>query len=183
MAFSLLAGANENPFVLTLAVVELLVFLIVFSLLLRRRSPPPRWLVPLVALGGFAVAGYLAYVELTLSDAVCGVVGNCNIVQQSSYAQIFSVPVGVLGVVGYTFIIVLWLPSLNPERQRFATTLLRLLVMGGVAFSIYLTFLEPFVIGATCIWCLTSAVMMLLLLWLLTPSAEEVTSVRPVRAT
>lgn len=31
--------------------------------------------------------------------------------------------------------------------------------------TIHLTFLEPFVIGATCAWCLTSAVVMTLLLW------------------
>jgi len=30
----------------------------------------------------------------------------------------------------------------------------------GTLFSIYLTFLEPFVIGATCLWCLSSAVIM-----------------------
>ena len=28
----------------------------------------------------------------------------------------------------------------------------------GVLFSIYLTFLEPFVIGATCMWCISSAI-------------------------
>ncbi|NQV07202.1 hypothetical protein HQ535_11680 [bacterium] len=38
--------------------------------------------------------------------------------------------------------------------------------MGGTAFSIYLTFLEPFVIGATCAWCLTSALVVTGLLWL-----------------
>jgi uncharacterized membrane protein len=36
----------------------------------------------------------------------------------------------------------------------------------GVIFSIYLTFLEPFVIGATCAWCLSSAVIITVLLWL-----------------
>jgi uncharacterized membrane protein len=36
----------------------------------------------------------------------------------------------------------------------------------GLAFSIYLTFLEPFVIGATCAWCLTSAIVMTALFWL-----------------
>ena len=35
-------------------------------------------------------------------------------------------------------------------------------------FSIYLTFLEPFVIGATCLWCLSSAVIMTLLYLLTT---------------
>jgi uncharacterized membrane protein len=33
----------------------------------------------------------------------------------------------------------------------------------GTLFSIYLTFLEPFVIGATCMWCLSSATIMTLL--------------------
>ena len=32
--------------------------------------------------------------------------------------------------------------------------------MFGTLFSIYLTFLEPFVIGASCAWCLASAVLM-----------------------
>ena len=36
----------------------------------------------------------------------------------------------------------------------------------GWRFSVYLTFLEPFVIGATCMWCLGSAVVVTLLLWL-----------------
>ena len=38
------------------------------------------------------------------------------------------------------------------------------MILFGMSFSIYLTFLEPFVIGATCMWCLSSAVIMLLLL-------------------
>jgi len=42
------------------------------------------------------------------------------------------------------------------------------MIVIGVLFSIYLTFLEPFVIGATCAWCLSSAVIMTLLLLLTT---------------
>jgi uncharacterized membrane protein len=41
-----------------------------------------------------------------------------------------------------------------------------LLALVGTLFSIYLTFLEPFVIGATCAWCLTSAVLMTVLMLL-----------------
>ena len=36
----------------------------------------------------------------------------------------------------------------------------------GVLFSIYLTFLEPFVIGATCAWCLTSAILITIIMLL-----------------
>jgi uncharacterized membrane protein/thiol-disulfide isomerase/thioredoxin len=183
MAFSLLAGANGNLLVLVLAAGELLVFLLIAGLLLRQRLPLPVWVMPLVALNGLAVAGYLTFVELTLSDAVCGVVGNCNVVQQSSYARIFSVPVGLLGMMCYSLILALWLLSRKREQRQFTSNLLRLLVMTGVAFSIYLTFLEPFVIGASCIWCLTSAVIMLLLLWLMMPVDAATRSAPLVKVT
>jgi uncharacterized membrane protein len=51
-------------------------------------------------------------------------------------------------------------------------------------FSIYLTFLEPFVIGATCIWCLTSAVIITLIMLLSAlPGIEARTRLyRPVDA-
>ena len=39
-------------------------------------------------------------------------------------------------------------------------------VFFGVLFSSYLTYLEPFVIGATCLWCLTSALILTAMLWL-----------------
>ncbi len=170
LTLSLLAGSMGDPLVLLLAAGELIVFAVIGLLSLRGQTLP-RWLVPLTAAAGLAVAGYLSLVELTLSDAVCGVVGNCNTVQQSMYARVFGIPIGVLGVVGYVLIVLLWL--LGHEGQPQADLVARGLVLFGVAFSIYLTFLEPFVIGATCVWCLTSAVIMLLLLWLLTPATDQ----------
>jgi uncharacterized membrane protein len=38
------------------------------------------------------------------------------------------------------------------------------MAFAGTAFSAWLTFLEPFVIGATCAWCVTSALVMAALL-------------------
>jgi uncharacterized membrane protein len=46
----------------------------------------------------------------------------------------------------------------------------------GVIFSLYLTYLEPFVIGAVCAWCLTSAVIITALLLLVTPPALKTLS-------
>jgi uncharacterized membrane protein len=43
------------------------------------------------------------------------------------------------------------------------------MALGATGFSIYLTFLEPFVIGASCAWCLTSAVATTLILLAATP--------------
>jgi uncharacterized membrane protein/thiol-disulfide isomerase/thioredoxin len=174
MTLSLALGNDGHPAVLLLDAGVFIVFLMVGIVLARARARQalPGWLLPLVALAGIAVAAYLAYVELTLTDAFCGVVGNCNVVQQSPYARIFNIPIGVIGIVGYLLIVGAWLLRRAERFQAWADAALRALVLFGVAFSIYLTFLEPFVIGATCLWCLTSAVIMLLLLWLLAPSVS-----------
>jgi uncharacterized membrane protein len=129
------------------------------------------WGVPMLCAVGLAVAGYLAYVEARQVRAVCGPVGDCNAVQQSEYALLFGVlPVAVLGVMGYVAILAAWAWGRFGWGRLAELAPLALFGMAlfGTLFSIYLTFLEPFVIGATCSWCLTSAVMMTLILLLVT---------------
>jgi uncharacterized membrane protein len=65
-------------------------------------------------------------------------------------------------------IITTWLIGRYTGPPLSAVSSLGLLGMTtfGVLFSIYLTFLEPFVIGATCAWCLSSAILMTVLFWL-----------------
>jgi uncharacterized membrane protein len=137
----------------------------------RRRKAPrtrPAWLVPALALVGLAIAAYLTYIETTLSEAVCPVVGDCNAVQQSEYARLLGVPVAALGLLGYLAVLAAWAvgdrgPS---DRRDMARAGLFAVTVVGVLFSAYLTFLEPFVIGATCTWCLSSAVIMTALMLL-----------------
>ena len=127
------------------------------------------WLIPILCLVGFIVAGYLAYVETAQVTAVCGPVGDCNTVQQSEYAKLFGVlPVGVLGLAGYVMILLAWLLARFGHNGTETLGALALLGMtiAGTLFSAYLTFLEPFVIGATCAWCLTSAIVMTALMLL-----------------
>jgi len=119
------------------------------------------WVVPLLALLGLVVAGYLAFIESTGGEAVCGPVGDCNTVQQSEYAFLFGVvSVGLLGMLSYIAILSAWLIDRWGSEQLadLAQVAIFLMAFVGTLFSIYLTFLEPFVIGATCAWCLTSAV-------------------------
>jgi uncharacterized membrane protein len=127
------------------------------------------WSIPLLCVIGFGVAGYLAYIETTNTTAVCGPVGDCNTVQQSKYARLFGIlPIGVLGLVGYVAIFVSWLIARYARNNlaNFAVIFLFTMTAFGTLFSIYLTFLEPFVIGATCAWCLTSAILMTILMLL-----------------
>lgn len=132
------------------------------------------WIIPILCLIGFGVAGYLAYVETAQVEAVCGPVGDCNTVQQSEYARLFGIlPIGVLGLLGYVSIFTAWLFARYASDNLSNLGSLSIFVMTafGTAFSIYLTFLEPFVIGATCAWCLTSAVLMtILMLMSVTPA-------------
>ena len=127
------------------------------------------WVVPLLALVGLFVAGYLAFVESTGAEAVCGPVGDCNTVQQSEYAFLFGVlSVGLIGMLSYIAILGAWLiDHWGSERLAdLAQTAIFVMAFVGTLFSMYLTFLEPFVIGATCAWCLTSAVVITTLMLL-----------------
>jgi uncharacterized membrane protein len=167
---------NQDPTGNSLAVLVLLGMIV--SLLLRGIPPRreltlwPPWVFPLLVLVGAMVAGYLSFVEITHTEAVCGPVGDCNTVNQSPYATLFGfLPVGVLGLMGYALILALWaLGRWGGEglREKAHLALWGAAVL-GTFFSAYLTFLEPFVIGATCAWCLASAVIMTLLLWASAP--------------
>ncbi len=145
-------------------------------------NPPDySWLIPVLSAIGIAVASYLSYVEITQTEAVCGPVGHCNTVQQSPYARLFGIfPVGVTGVLGYLAIITAWAvinfgPSSWDDITKFA---LWVFTFVGTLFSIYLTFLEPFVIGASCSWCLSSAVIITLLFIIATQEVKTSSSYR-----
>jgi len=157
---------------LALAVLVLMALSLVGVALLARRGDeagPPGIAVPLLALAGLAVAIYLAFVETSGSQAVCGPVGDCNTVQQSEWARVFGViPVGLIGVGGYLVVLACWVVARfgAGHLADWARVALFAGVVGGTGFSIYLTFLEPFVIGATCLWCLSSAAIITVLMWL-----------------
>jgi len=155
----------------------------------QKVNPSPahtwHWLVPLLCLLGIGVAGYLAFVETAQIEAVCGPVGDCNTVQQSQYARLFGIlPIGILGIIGYVLILLAWVGARFGKGRLAAYAQLALLSLAafGVLFSIYLTFLEPFVIGATCAWCLTSAIIMTILLWVsLAPARSAYVSLRKLK--
>ena len=131
------------------------------------------WLIPFLIVIGVGVAAYLSYVETQSVEAMCGPVGDCNTVQQSRYARLFDVlPVGVLGLLGYFGLLAAWLTRrFIPKLEKPAAIGFWGMAFFAVIFSLYLTYLEPFVIKAVCIWCLTSAVIVTLLLLIGAPPA------------
>ena len=91
--------------------------------------------------------------------------------RKALHVLVFGVPVGVLGILGYIAIAVAWLlVNFGPIKLRTMSAMAMWgFALFGTIFSIYLTYLEPFVIGATCMWCVSSAVVMTLILWAATP--------------
>jgi uncharacterized membrane protein len=70
------------------------------------------------------------------------------------------VPVSVLGLAGYLLLLALALAALWTTgcTQRRILLLSLVLSVGGVGFSVYLTYLEIYVIEALCAWCVASAI-------------------------
>jgi uncharacterized membrane protein len=152
-------------------VLLLMVALVVYVLLrfLANRTDRimfwPNWTLPVISIVGLGIAGYLAYIEITEREAICSPGFDCGKVQTSEYAYLFGViPVGVLGMIGYLGILGYWALKTYgpPSTRRLSILILWGMAWFGILFSIYLTFLEPFVIGATCVWCLGSALLMTL---------------------
>jgi uncharacterized membrane protein/thiol-disulfide isomerase/thioredoxin len=147
-----------------------------FSRPLPEKEFWPKWIIPLLSVLGMGVAFYLTYVETSGVEAVCGPVGDCNSVQLSPYAILFGVlPVGLLGLIGYALILIGWgVYHFGPQSLRWVSAIsVWGMAFFGVLFSIYLTFLEPFVIGATCMWCISSAILISVIFFAATGPAKR----------
>ncbi|MGA9193041.1 MAG: vitamin K epoxide reductase family protein [Anaerolineales bacterium] len=113
---------------------------------------------------GFLDAAYLAWIKLFGGTAVCAGIGDCETVNNSIYAEIGGVPIALLGAGAYLVVMLIaamMLRSRNPSENLglafFGITLV------GVLYSAYLTYIEVAVLHAVCPFCVTSAVIMILL--------------------
>jgi uncharacterized membrane protein len=119
-----------------------------------------RQAIALLALIGLLISLYLTLHRLGVIGALqCGT-GACETVQSSAYAVFLGVPVAVYGVAGYLALFIVSIVGLQPAwlGRREPTLLLAGMAALGFAFTVYLTYVELFVIHALCRWCVGSAV-------------------------
>ena len=104
------------------------------------------------------MATYIAIAESGGGAPKCLAGGSgCETVADSKYAHLAGVNVAVIGIVGYVLVFVAAIVPGDPGRfGGFLTALI------GFGFSLYLTYLELFVIDAICQWCVASAILMAL---------------------
>jgi uncharacterized membrane protein len=111
---------------------------------------PLRAAIGLLALAGAAVAAYLVYARYTGTQLAC-TTGGCETVQHSRYAKAAGIPVAVLGLAAY---LAVFATALSPRLE--AAAIGAAIVLGGLAFGIYLIVVQVAVIDAICQWCLAS---------------------------
>ena len=78
---------------------------------------------------------------------------NCDIVNRSIYSRVLGVPVALIGMIGYVLLAVFsWLSRRGNDQRG--------LILGGalagLGFSLYLTYLEKYVLATWCVLCLSS---------------------------
>jgi uncharacterized membrane protein len=112
--------------------------------------------IALIAILGIVVSCISLYHHFgTSKTAFCnfGESFNCDLVNRSSYSTVLGVPVALLGLCGYLLIFALaTLYRSKPETPL----ILSFSTAAGLAFSLYLTYVEKFVLAAWCILCLSS---------------------------
>jgi uncharacterized membrane protein len=109
----------------------------------------------LIALVGLGDAVYLTVQHISGQSVPCSVTGGCEEVLTSRYAVIAGIPLAALGAAAYFS--VFSLSTLAAFGYRIAEKLLLPLVATMVLVSLWLFYLQAFVIQAFCQFCLLSA--------------------------
>jgi uncharacterized membrane protein len=134
----------------------------------------PKWLVAAFLifsfLGGLD-ASYLTAKHYLGEAPSCGIFNNsCESVIVSEYAEIFGIPVALLGALYYFFIFFLIIAHLDTKRNKLLYLAGYSTILGFLA-SIWFSYLQIFVIKAVCEYCvfsaLTSTFLFISALWLI----------------
>lgn len=112
-------------------------------------------LAVLFSLIGLADSVYLTVNHYNGEIAPCSLVTGCEKVLSSEFSQILGIPISALGALSYFLTFSLATFAFN--QNRLAWHLMIAITAGMAGFSIWLLYLQAFVIGAFCQFCLISA--------------------------
>jgi len=126
--------------------------------------------IPFLALVGLADASYLLYKKLNKEKLVCFLGGDCDRVSKSKYGYFFGIPNEVFGIAFYVFVLGLFVVSLLSVKMILGVPLLSLLLFAVILASIvslYLLGIQAVVLKGWCEWCILSALVNFLILFLI----------------
>jgi len=119
----------------------------------------------MLAFIGVFVSTYLTLYKFGYIGSLQCAVGSCETVNTSRWATFFGLPVAAWGLGFYVAALALVFVGIQERYADSRGVALALVALTGwgVLFSGWLTYLELFVIDAICIWCVTSAVIVLVM--------------------
>ena len=127
----------------------------------NRRSTYIYAAMALISLVGLADATYLTIQHVTGQSVRCTIVSGCSEVLSSQYAVVAGKPLALIGAAAYFTVFAL--ATLGAFGYRFVGVVLYLLVASMLLVSLWLTYLQAFVIRSFCQYCLLSAAITLTL--------------------
>lgn len=130
------------------------------SNLLKKNWPRiPRFLPLLFLVGGFigfADSSYLSILHYQNIIPPCSVLGECETVLTSQYSVLWGVPTSLFGALYYLAVVVLSVLYFDTKRTEYIVAAMGV-VIAGFVFTLWLVYLQAFVIKAFCEYCLLSA--------------------------
>jgi len=96
------------------------------------------------------------------SGSICTVNAtiNCDVVNKGPFSLFFGVPVALIGLIGYSFLLIGSVIKLKSHQDRILTLFLFGLSYIGFGFSLYLTSIEAMILHAWCLICVISQLIM-----------------------
>ncbi len=121
--------------------------------------------VALLALTGIFVALYLTMYKTGVLGEISCSIGSCEVVNTSRWSTFLGLPVAAWGMGFYITTLIVALAGIQDRwaEERGPSLALVALSGWGVLFSLWLTYLELFVIDAICMWCVVSAILVTLI--------------------
>jgi uncharacterized membrane protein len=122
-----------------------------------QEHPQPRLygLAALLSLGGLADSIYLTVTHLTGENVTCLASSGCSEVLSSAYASVGKIPLGAFGALGY--FIAFSLATLAASGYPRTRSILAVVIAGMLATTLWLLYVQAFVLHAFCDFCLLSA--------------------------
>jgi uncharacterized membrane protein len=134
-----------------------------------------------LALAGLGVSIYLTIAHFTESAlAGCSESGlvNCTKVTTSAQSYVFGIPVAVLGLAFFVFLVAIMSPWAWRARRREVHLVRVAAMVAGIGMVLYLVYAELIIIGSICLYC-TSVHILTFLLFVLTAFAAAAWGFKP----
>ena len=115
----------------------------------------------LLASVGVLDSGYLLFARLSNTDVVCVFAHGCDTVAKSPYSILLGIPLSLLGLIFYVIILMLLIiqhKNFFPAWKEYIQPTLLFVTTLGFLSSVYFTYLQGWVIGAWCTYCIISAI-------------------------